>query len=475
MVAFADKDATTALNAMQSFAAGTVTSYALDTNARWPNVTIPNFEMRGSTSNEISQALQMTLSPLVAAEDRVKWEAYANAHQEWLDESLEQAVDLGIDMYDGGVHSDMRAPISSSIQSLETFVGSIGQTYAVLDGEEVDLGYYAPIWQQSPFPHDPSIVNFDLLAHPVFRRLYRWILKTGRPVLSEVFDMEFLYKSAISDESKHPHSVLMQPVFPETFKYESGESMVAFMTMVLRWDTFFDNILPEGANGLIVVLSGSCGGVFSYQLNGPQVEFLGYEDNHDPNYDYLMVESDFISQINNEQQDVSDFKGYCDYTMRVYPSDAFKVSYTSKEPIGVAMVVVFSFVITAVLFAIFVYFVERRQRTVMETAKRTNDVVASLFPENVRARILKDTEEQIANGCKNGASGSINSKVQLKEFMNEEAEGNDIGNAYGSKPIADLFPEATVLFADIAGFTAWSSVREPCQVFTLLETVYHAL
>lgn len=30
------------------------------------------------------------------------------------------------------------------------------------------------------------------------------------------------------------------------------------------------------------------------------------------------------------------------------------------------------------------------------------------------------------------------------------------------------------MFADIAGFTAWSSVREPSQVFTLLETVYHA-
>jgi class 3 adenylate cyclase len=28
------------------------------------------------------------------------------------------------------------------------------------------------------------------------------------------------------------------------------------------------------------------------------------------------------------------------------------------------------------------------------------------------------------------------------------------------------------MFADIAGFTAWSSIREPCQVFTLLETVY---
>ena len=30
------------------------------------------------------------------------------------------------------------------------------------------------------------------------------------------------------------------------------------------------------------------------------------------------------------------------------------------------------------------------------------------------------------------------------------------------------------MFADIAGFTAWSSVREPSQVFTLLETIYRA-
>ena len=31
-----------------------------------------------------------------------------------------------------------------------------------------------------------------------------------------------------------------------------------------------------------------------------------------------------------------------------------------------------------------------------------------------------------------------------------------------------------MFFADIAGFTAWSSQREPTQVFTLLQTLYHA-
>ena len=30
------------------------------------------------------------------------------------------------------------------------------------------------------------------------------------------------------------------------------------------------------------------------------------------------------------------------------------------------------------------------------------------------------------------------------------------------------------MFADVVGFTAWSSVREPSQVFTLLETIFAA-
>ena len=39
-------------------------------------------------------------------------------------------------------------------------------------------------------------------------------------------------------------------------------------------------------------------------------------------------------------------------------------------------------------------------------------------------------------------------------------------------PIADLFLETTIMFADCVGFTAWASVREPAKVFKLLETLY---
>jgi class 3 adenylate cyclase len=52
-------------------------------------------------------------------------------------------------------------------------------------------------------------------------------------------------------------------------------------------------------------------------------------------------------------------------------------------------------------------------------------------------------------------------------------QGTD-GSLTTTKPLADLFLDTTVMFADICGFTAWSSVREPSQVFLLLESVYRS-
>ena len=64
----------------------------------------------------------------------------------------------------------------------------------------------------------------------------------------------------------------------------------------------------------------------------------------------------------------------------------------------------------------------------------------------------------------------VTNNFKLKSFLNG---GSDIGMQH-DQPIADLFPYCTVMFADIAGFTAWSSAREPAQVFILLQTVYQS-
>ena len=49
---------------------------------------------------------------------------------------------------------------------------------------------------------------------------------------------------------------------------------------------------------------------------------------------------------------------------------------------------------------------------------------------------------------------------------------DDLDPYLTEKPIADLFLGCTVLFADIEGFSAWSSERKPTEVFTLLETIF---
>jgi class 3 adenylate cyclase len=66
------------------------------------------------------------------------------------------------------------------------------------------------------------------------------------------------------------------------------------------------------------------------------------------------------------------------------------------------------------------------------------------------------------------------SPTKVSKFLAANVEGKNVTKEEKSgQPIADLYPSATVFFADIAGFTGWSATREPTQVFTLLETVYN--
>lgn len=56
------------------------------------------------------------------------------------------------------------------------------------------------------------------------------------------------------------------------------------------------------------------------------------------------------------------------------------------------------------------------------------------------------------------------SKADRKKTFNinstfHQTDDDDDGEILKTEPIADHFPNTTVLFADIVGFTAWSSTR----------------
>ena len=150
------------------------------------------------------------------------------------------------------------------------------------------------------------------------------------------------------------------------------------------------------------------------------------------------------------------------------------------------------FLLLLVVFLLYDIWVKRQTKKLAKDAKRSNAILSSLFPANVRDRLLEDAAgKNRPSASKHGGVSSdenMPTKNRLKNYLEDgelaEGYGKSKGNSnvdddeevlgYDSAPIADLFPEATVMFADIAGFTAWSSVREPAQVFTLLETLYRA-
>ena len=103
--------------------------------------------------------------------------------------------------------------------------------------------------------------------------------------------------------------------------------------------------------------------------------------------------------------------------------------------------------------------VERRQRFLADQAEKTHAIVATMFPKIVRDRLFDENNNKSRSG--------------LQSFVSERGGGNlVVPEKPKDTPIADLFTNATVMFGDIAGFTAWSSTRQPTDVFVLLETLY---
>jgi len=280
--------------------------------------------------------------------------------------------------------------------------------------------------------------------------------------------------------AEHPHSFAGRAV--HAVVGDDSSSVVAFLSGAVAWDTSMRNLLPETVQGLICVIRNSCGDVFTYQVDGKEAYFLGNDDYHDASYDgvKLALEVDF-SETYNDPNAARAQDGHCIYSMvsnsndsaiethawyqTIYPSKEFESLYHGRSPVVLALLVALAFVLMMLVFFVYDGFVQRRNSRLVQNAARSNAIVTSLFPGNIRDRLIGSSDDTNEEESKN-----------LTSFMNRnktKSGKSTLMDTY-SKPLADLFLECTVIFADIVGFTAWSSVREPSQVFTLLENIYRA-
>jgi class 3 adenylate cyclase len=264
-----------------------------------------------------------------------------------------------------------------------------------------------------------------------------------------------------------PMAQFQIPVF-DSFN-ETTRKPVAVMKSLIHWRHYFRNILPSNVHGVTVVLENECDGHYTYEINGKEAFVRGFGDLHDNKFDDYEMTAEFETDVDNILDDgtsagINVTKGNCNYLVHVYPSEEFYGDYVTKRPIIVTFAVAMVFVFTAILFLVYDRLVERRQVLILAKATQSTAIVSSLFPKQVRDRLMQTENDR------KGGPVALASNHRLKTFLTGDDKANDVGG----QPIADLFPHCTVYFADIAGFTAWSSTREPAQVFVLLQAVYQA-
>lgn len=75
------------VTAVESFA-NEITSYATSTNSSWPNVALPDFEIRARYIMTLSKVNSVAFIPIVTGVARKAWERFSVANEGWLAEGL---------------------------------------------------------------------------------------------------------------------------------------------------------------------------------------------------------------------------------------------------------------------------------------------------------------------------------------------------------------------------------------------------
>ncbi|KAL7570689.1 hypothetical protein ACA910_017813 [Epithemia clementina (nom. ined.)] len=479
------------LNAIKSLSS-IITSQVSEMNkeqSAFPFVTIENWETYGHQARQQGAIEVVSFCTWLKTEEQIQaFPAYAAQYNEaWQQESV-------------AIHKKLNPRVRNTtfpISELAPFVYNIADpTNPSTEGIYPSTGPdpVLPIWMQSP----PS----QNLGSGILGNIYVYwkehidvVLSTKKmhlgPMNTQAASQVDLivgsqahidYHTTLhSDEtlgiikpSEQAHGVFFAPVATR-LDPSAGVEVGGILAGLFGFDAFLVNILPNGIRGINVVIRNSCNDAYTYELHGNEATFVGQGDLSDPTYSYLKREIDVDEHFGLNDPDPNT-AGSCSYVFQVTPTSLYIQDNASNSALIVSFVIASIFILTGMTFITYDTQVQRRNQIMVHSAARSHKVVASMFPYTVRDRLL-DADE-----FKSGTevlSSLQPTKSQLKRYLLTQTVA-----AYGkvivqdtvltSKPLADLFTDTTVMFADIAGFSEWSSVREPAQMFTLLETIYRA-
>jgi hypothetical protein len=236
--------------------------------------------------------------------------------------------------------------------------------------------------------------------------------------------------------------------------------IVGALASSIYWRILLRDTLPPNSNGIQVVFNNSCTKPFTYQVNGPDVKYIGVGDHHDKHNNAFGNNVSF-SELGAFANRDSVYSGarlesdYCPFTLHLYPSDEMKATFVTNHPLVFSMVTFFIFLFTSLVFALYDRGVERRQRMVMTSAERSSTIVSSLFPSTVRDRLYAIPENGTARLIPKSAKG------KLHRFIREENSASKptvVASTLTESPIAELY-QTHLLEAVYGAFDAIANRR----------------
>mmetsp|Transcript_9200 Transcript_9200/g.19829 ORF Transcript_9200/g.19829 Transcript_9200/m.19829 type:complete len:1297 (+) Transcript_9200:189-4079(+) len=390
-----------------------------------------------------------------------------------------------------------------------------------------DLPYYLVSWQAYPLLPSTSlpVYNSDWLAdssdidneHELFFGDLAWstVLDTKQVLFSK------FYNGHDKDGPPTLSAVQMplldrrgSPNFQQNATALQQATLYGIHTHHVDWHELWQQALPRDAAlhklaGIQLVTSNNeCGQEFTLQVpetkndnneeddddESISLTLLDTDEPVDMEYGSLTVTATLQELVTQSSLKVPSYPPmnteYCPITFKIIPTQDTKNQYLDNKPRIFAIAAVAVYVFTSFLLIVYDLIISRRQSIVMKAAVQSTNIVSSLFPSQVRDRLFD------LGGAIAGAGGAVVGGIgrglgfrARRASTGQEGPGGPgadgmAGNLAAnpmeplaavrqvSPPVADLYPEATVMFADIAGFTAWCSAREPSQVFVLLETLY---
>lgn len=442
LISVSETKAESAFGNLKSFG-NEITSLAKYGGMKWPFVTVKDFHVRAADYHNLTGALSTTLCPAIPEADREAWMVYAQTNKDWIDAGYE---------YTGTNGTRDFSPI------LYTFENRTVKPVT-------SPGEMTTLWQS--FPVAPSLINWQLESTPLFTTPKESANEARRGVLTELSAADINWFDT-------PTSIVFEPILRS---FDDNADIVAYLSVYLPWSNYFENVLSTDSPPVRCVVTNPCGGNFTLEILGAQVVFLGHEDLHDPSMEEWGIHSLFAQHSNIYLNDTETGQPKCQHQLHIYPSSEMKEDYKTVVPLVMTMGAVAVFVFTSLVFLLGDYLVSRQNQKITSTVKKSNEIVTSLFPAEYRDRLFGDGTQEGEFLQKSTVKSPLLSSGSRRRRSVDESLDFDVDEGpemYTSAPVADLFPDCTCMEADIAGFTAWASVREPVQVFRLLETLYGA-